>query len=91
MTFLQRDGRSPNVVVDPGSGRPTAVRIGSAAVAVSAIDAVRDETQAYPADSGPRTVFRVRADGRRYRLVHRHQTRDWSVEPIDRTMGLAAA
>ena len=84
MTFLQRGGGTPVVVTDPGSGRPTAVRIGSVAHVVSDIDAVRDETFAYPVQTGPRTVFRVRADGRRFQLVHRHQTRDWSVQSIDR-------
>ena len=91
MAFLQRDGGNPSVVADPGSGRPTAVRIGSAAHVVSSIDAVREETQAYPVETGPRTVFRVQADGRRYRLIHRHVTHDWSVEPLDRGMELAAA
>ncbi len=84
MTFLQRDSGTPVVVTDPGSGRPTVVRIDSQALAVTDIDAVRDETFAYPIQSGPRTVFRVRADGRRFRLVHHHQRRDWSVEPLDR-------
>ena len=45
-------------------------------------DSVRDETAAYPQGSGPRTVFVVRAGGRRYRLVHLIRDRCWTLEEI---------
>jgi len=83
MAFMQRDERATAVVMDVHTGRPLAVRVGAEDFSVRTIVSVRDETLAYPAQSGPRTVFRVEADGRRFRLVHRHQARDWTVEALD--------
>ena len=59
---------------------------------VNALEAVRDETAAYPVESGPRTVFVVRAGGRRYRLVHLIRDRRWTLEELEATAkGLSAA
>ena len=87
MSILQRDRATASVLEDAGSGRPMAIRIGSEAIPVSAIDSIRDETFAYPAQSGPRTVFQVEAAGRRFRLVHQHQSRRWTVEALEDTPG----
>jgi hypothetical protein len=83
MAFMQRDEGATSVVMDVHSGRPLAVRVGAEDFSVRTIVSVRDETLAYSAQTGPRTVFRVEADGRSFRLVHRHQARDWSVEALD--------
>ena len=83
MAFMQRDERATSVVMDVHSGRPLTIRVGTEDLTVRTIVSVRDETLAYAAQTGPRTVFRVEADGRRFCLVHRHQARDWTVEALD--------
>lgn len=65
------------------SGRPRSVHATGRWQVVSAIEAVRDETAAYPIASGPRTVFVVKAGGGRYRLVHLLRHRRWTVERVD--------
>jgi hypothetical protein len=74
----------PRVDVDAG-GRPRSIRATGQRHAVSAIESVRDETAAYPIASGPRTVFVVKAAGRRYRLVHLLRHRRWTVERVEDT------
>ena len=64
------------------AGRPQEIRAGGERLPVTALEAVRDETAAYPAESGPRTVFVVRARERRYRLVHLSRDRRWTIEEI---------
>jgi hypothetical protein len=83
MSFMQREQGTTSVVMDVESGRPIAIRMGAEDLVVSLIESVRDETFAYPAQSGPRTVFSVRAEGQRFRLVHRHRAREWTVESLD--------
>ncbi|MEA2025211.1 MAG: hypothetical protein U9O18_00825, partial [Chloroflexota bacterium] len=56
-------------------GRPREIRADGERLAVTTLESVRDETAAYPAESGPRTVFVVTASDRRYRLVHLLRTR----------------
>ena len=70
------------VVVDGRTGRPREIRAGGQRLAITALEAVRDETSAYPADTGPRTVFVVRSDARRYRLVHLLGERRWTIEEL---------
>lgn len=71
-----------HVTVDGASGRPVAIHSGRDRQLVSALEFVRDETAAYPSGSGPRTVFVVRAQDRRYRLTHLLRDRRWTVEEL---------
>lgn len=73
---------TPNVAVAAGSGRPREIRTGGQRLAVTGLESVRDETAAYPLDSGPRTVFVVTASDRRYRLIHLLRDRRWTVEEL---------
>lgn len=72
----------PNVAVDATSGRPREIRAGGERLIVTTLESVRDETSAYPIESGPRTVFVVTASARRYRLVHLLRDRRWTVEEL---------
>ena len=73
-----------SVRCDPFDGRPRALRVGDQEVLVTAIERVRDESAAYPSESGPRTIFEVRTtSGGRYRLAFRHRERRWLVEGVD--------
>ena len=62
---------------------------------VTRLEAVRDETAAYPSGLGPRTVFVVRSHDLMFRLVRLHRDRRWTVERIaqdlDRAGEAAAA
>jgi hypothetical protein len=80
------------VVVDSQTGRPREIRADGARLPITAMEAVRDETAAYPLGSGPRTVFVVRSGLRRYRLVHLLGERRWTVEELaSTTTGLTRA
>lgn len=69
-------------VATDSAGRPREIRTDGQRLAVTALESVRDETAAYPVETGPRTVFVVSAAERRYRLVHQLRTRRWMVEEI---------
>ncbi len=73
---------TPSKVSVDAAGRPLEIRDGGRRLPVTALEAVRDETAAYPVESGPRTVFVVRAAQRRYRLVHLLRDRRWTVEEL---------
>jgi hypothetical protein len=70
------------VIVDGRTGRPREIRSAGERLAITVLEAVRDETSAYPADTGPRTVFVVRSGVRRYRLVHLLDERRWTIEEL---------
>lgn len=78
---------SASVAVDGASGRPREIRAHGQRRAVTALDAVRDETAAYPPQTGPRRVFLVRSHERRYRLVHLLRDGSWTVEELAATEG----
>lgn len=73
------------------AGRPREIRGDGQRIPVASFISVRDETAAYPVESGPRTVFVVAAAGRRYRLIHLVRERRWMVEELAPQLGLARA
>jgi hypothetical protein len=73
---------TPIVSVDGSTGRPREIHTGGQRIAVTDLETVRDETAAYPVESGPRTVFVVRAHERRYRLIHLLRDGRWTVEEL---------
>lgn len=78
------NARESNVTIGAG-GCPREIRAHGERLRVTALEAVRDETAAYPLETGPRTVFVVRAADRRYRLIHLLRERRWTVEPLAAT------
>ncbi|MGH2394150.1 MAG: hypothetical protein ACRDGH_11780 [Candidatus Limnocylindria bacterium] len=62
---------------------PTSVRIGDRKLTVTALDAVRQETAAYPANQGPRTTYLVETDAGQASLVFDARRRRWYVEALD--------
>jgi hypothetical protein len=44
---------------------------------------VRDESSAYPAITGPRTVFEVDTPSLRISLTFQHRSRRWAIEGLD--------
>jgi len=80
------------VAVDARSGQPREIRRDGQRLAITALESVRDETAAYPAATGPRTLFVVRSGRRRYRLVHLVGERRWTVEELPAPLaGLTSA
>jgi len=83
MFQLNMNATGISVSVDAATGRPREIRAGGERMTVSTLEAVRDETAAYHIESGPRTVFVVRAGGRRFRLVHLLRDRRWTLEELE--------
>jgi hypothetical protein len=82
MTILSQPHHGTAVSLDGISGRPREIRTRGERHLVTALDAVRDETAAYPPQTGPRRVFLVRSHERRYRLVHLLRDGCWTVEEL---------
>jgi len=87
MSITQPSNPSASVAVDGPSGRPREIRAHGERRAVTALEAIRDETAAYPPQTGPRRVFLVRSHERRYRLVNLLRDGSWTVEEIRSTEG----
>jgi hypothetical protein len=85
MSILSQASQSVAVSVDGASGRPREIRALGVRHVVTALDAIRDETAAYPPQTGPRRVFMVRSHQRRYRLVHLLRDGRWTVEELGAT------
>jgi hypothetical protein len=82
LAMFNLNAAASDVTVDGPSGRPREIRAGGERLLVTSVEAVRDETAAYPLESGPRTVFVVRARDRRYRLVHLLRDGRWTVQEL---------
>lgn len=80
-----------SVSVDTATGRPREIRTDGQRLPITALEYVRDETSAYPLESGPRTVFVVRAAERRFRLIHQLDDHRWTIEDLGRRPVLASA
>jgi len=68
---------------DRARGRPAAVRVGGRELIVTELDAMRDETAAYPADRGPRITYLVETDAGQASLVFDGRRRRWFVDALD--------
>ena len=68
---------------DRHRGRPAAVRVAGRQLTVTALDAMRDETAAYPADRGPRVTYLVETDGGQASLVYDPRHGRWFVDALD--------
>jgi hypothetical protein len=68
---------------DRRHGRPTSVQMGDRQLMVRGLEAVRDETAAYPAERGPRITLLVDTDAGQASLVFDGRQRRWYVEALD--------
>jgi hypothetical protein len=68
---------------DRRHARPTTIRLGDRELTVNAVDRVRDETAAYPAERGPRVTFLLETDRGQASLVFDARRRRWFVEALD--------
>ena len=65
------------------SGTPKEITWGDDRLPVTRLVAIRDERSAYPAITGPRTLFEVATSVARFTLSYRHRTRRWTIESLD--------
>jgi hypothetical protein len=68
---------------DRRHARPLSVQIGDRHLTVRGLEAVRDETSAYPAERGPRITFLLETDRGQASLVFDGRDRRWFVEALD--------
>ena len=71
-------------------GRPREISWDERRLPVLGVAAVRDESSAYSAVTGPRTVFEVDTPLARVTLSFRHRTRRWTIEGLDEERRTAA-
>ena len=76
------------VRTDAWQGVPQEITWGQDRLPVTRLVAVRDERSAYPAITGPRTIFEVDTPTLRLSLAYQHRSRRWLIEGVD---GLEAA
>jgi hypothetical protein len=65
------------------NGLPREITWGQDRLPVIRLVAVRDEQRAYPAITGPRTVFEVDTPTLRLALTFAHRSRRWTIEALD--------
>jgi len=65
------------------SGMPTEITWGEDHLRVTRLVAMRDERRAYPAITGPRTVFEVDTPTLRLALTFAHRSRRWTIDALD--------
>ncbi len=68
---------------DRRRSRPSTVLVAGRQLTVTSLDAIRDETAAYPADRGPRITYLVETDGGHASLVFDGRRRRWFVDALD--------
>jgi hypothetical protein len=65
------------------SGTPREITWGADRLPITRVVAVRDERSAYPAITGPRTLFEVDTASFRLALTFRHRSRRWTIDGLD--------
>ena len=76
--------RSPSRSAPTGSTAfPREITWGEDRLTVTRLVSVRDERRAYPAITGPRTLFEVDTAGLRLALTYRHRSRRWTIDGLD--------
>jgi hypothetical protein len=66
-------------------GTPREISWGEQRLPVTRLVAVRDESAAFPAALGPRTVFELQTPLARLTVSYRHWSRRWTIDGLDRT------
>jgi hypothetical protein len=65
------------------NGLPREITWGDERLPVTRLVAVRDERSAYPAITGPRTLFEVDTPMLRVALTFAHRSRRWTIDGLD--------
>jgi hypothetical protein len=65
------------------NGLPREITWGTERMPITRLVSVRDERSAYPAITGPRTVFEVDTAEYRVALTFQHRSRRWTIDGVD--------
>ncbi len=65
------------------NGTPREITWGEERLPVTRLVSVRDEQSAYPAITGPRTLFEVDTPGVRLALTYLHRSKRWTIDGLD--------
>jgi hypothetical protein len=71
-------------------GSPREITWGDERLAVTRLNAVREEAAAYPVITGPRTLFEVETPRARLALTYQHRSRRWTITALDDELRPAA-
>lgn len=89
MAMIRVEPVRVQVRADWFDGRPREITWNDRRVRVTEVVGVRDETSAFPAVMGPRTIFEVETPLARLTLTYRHRTRRWAIEGLDEVVRAA--
>ncbi|HWP63500.1 MAG TPA: hypothetical protein VNO86_08530 [Candidatus Binatia bacterium] len=83
MAMMRVESVPLRVRADWFDGRPRLVEWGEERLPVLGVSAVRHETAAYRAETGPRTLFEVDTPKARLAISFAHRSRRWTLEAVD--------
>ncbi len=83
MAMIRVEPVPVRVRTDWFNGRPREIAWGDDRLEITALATVRHEAQAYPAATGPRTLFEVVTPRARVSLSFHHRSRSWTIEGLD--------
>ena len=89
MAMIRVEPVRVQVRADWFDGRPREITWNDQRVPVTEVVGVRNETSAFPAVIGPRTIFDVQTPLARMTLTYRHRTRRWAIEGVDKVIRAA--
>jgi hypothetical protein len=64
-------------------GNPREITWGTEKLPVTRLVAIRDEQRAYPAITGPRTLYEVDTPSMRLALTYQHRSRRWTIQGLE--------
>jgi hypothetical protein len=64
-------------------GTPREITWGTEKLPVTRLVAIRDEQRAYPAITGPRTLYEVDTPSMRLALTYQHRSRRWTIQGLE--------
>ena len=91
MAFIRVEPVEVQVRTNWFSGRPREITWGAERLPVTRLAVVREEAEAYPVTTGPRTMFEVDTPRARLSLIFQHRSRRWTVTGMDDSRKTRAA
>jgi len=72
------------------NGNPLEITWGTEKLPVTRLVSIRDEQRAYPAITGPRTLYEVDTPSMRLALTYQHRSRRWTIQGLEEIVRAAA-
>jgi len=64
-------------------GEPREITWGEERIPITRLISIRDEQRAYPAITGPRTLYEVDTPTLRLGLTYQHRSRRWTIQSLE--------